>query len=163
MHSPRYSQETGPLSDRRSITRDRHADALAAFAAARARMPPSPPLPGPFTARATALPGTLIWHASTSESHSTSALHSTHQLAPHATLSALYANPHICAARSWPQHARSTPGSRHCDAIFCYEAHTRLLNHFLLPSIALSSSMSAASEAHQKKCFQFGVSLHVII
>ena len=57
------------------------ADALAAFAAARVRMPPSPPLPGPFTARATALPGTLIWHASTSESHSTSALHSTHQLA----------------------------------------------------------------------------------
>ena len=56
--------------------------------------PPTPPLPGPFAARATALPVTPIWRASTSESHSTSALHSTHQLAPHATPAALYAKSH---------------------------------------------------------------------
>ena len=89
------------------------ADALAAFAAARVRMPPSPPLPGPFTARATALPGTLIWHASTSESHSTSALHSTHQLAPHATPAALYAKSHtrraiLAAARLLYAHQQQT-------------------------------------------------------
>ena len=54
----------------------------------------------------------VVSHCARCDLHSASALHSTHQLAPHATPPALYAKSHtVRAARSRPQHARSTPGS----------------------------------------------------
>ena len=61
---------------------------------------------------------------------------------------------HIRAARSWPQHACSTPSNRPCDAIFCCEAHTARSQSFSsATSIALSSSISVASETRQKTSF----------
>ena len=83
-------------SDRRNITRDRHTDALAAFAARTRARATHTTAPRPLRSARhspSCHPDLACQHFRESQ-HSTSALHSTHQLAPHATPAALYAKSH---------------------------------------------------------------------